>query len=111
MKRAECEVMRANDGGNEYFQIFTHLGEFVTYNDTVLGFDLQKLNLVDVESYSIKKQIPDVVLVRKSYPKIRSKRRQRYWKLQHIPKEDGEADMDDGEPAPKPKGKKKKKFG
>ena len=50
MKRAECEITRADDH-SEQFQIFTHLGEFLTYNDSVLGYDLKKLNLPDLEVY------------------------------------------------------------
>lgn len=94
MKRAECEIVRASDDG-DYFQVFTHLGEFITYNDSVLGYDLKKMNLGELEEYKnkhgLKRDFPDVILVKKFYPKIRSKRRQRFWKLKHLAKED---DMD-----------------
>jgi hypothetical protein len=36
-----------SDFGNndETFIINTHLGEFLNYNDTVLGYDLESMNL------------------------------------------------------------------
>ena len=109
MKRAECEVIRADANDDDYFQVFTHLGEFVTYNDSVLGYDLKKLNLAIFEEYKdkhgLKREFPDVVLVKKHYPKIRSKKRQRFWKLKHMIKEE---EMDTEEV---PAAKKKKQRG
>lgn len=61
-----------------------------------------------------KKDIPDLVLVRKAFPKYRKKNRERYWKLKHLNMEvdDGtqgiEAEAEDGTQAKK-RGKKQKK--
>lgn len=42
-----------------------------------------------------KKDIPDLVLVWKTYPKYRRKKRERYWKLKHLKMEvdDGNGDV------------------
>jgi len=58
-----------------------------------------------------KKDIPDLVLVRKAFPKYRKKNRERYWKLKHLNMEvdDGaagvEAEAEEGAPKVK-RGKK-----
>jgi hypothetical protein len=43
MKRVEVEVKRENDDGATTFITYSHLGEILTYNDAVLGYDLDKL--------------------------------------------------------------------
>jgi len=81
------------------------LGEILNYNDTVLGYDLEALNvneLVAEEMQGSKKDIPDLVLVRKSYPKYRRKERERYWKLKHLNMQTDEGELpminEDGHP-------------
>lgn len=39
-------------------------------------------------------QYPDVILVKKTFPKLRKRQRKRYWKLKHF--EDADPNMDDG---------------
>lgn len=47
----QVEVARVSDFGrnDRTFIVNTHLGEFLNYNDTVLGFDLDALNLMETE--------------------------------------------------------------
>jgi nonsense-mediated mRNA decay protein 3 len=70
----------------------THLGHYLHYNDAVLGYDVDKLNMNNVEEYETlnrnKKDLPDVVLVRKTYPRMRAKNKQRYWKMDKLEMED-----------------------
>jgi nonsense-mediated mRNA decay protein 3 len=86
----QVEVARTNDM-SQTFLVYTHLGDILNYNDTVLGYDLAGLNLnelEELENTKLKKSIPDVVLVRKSYPKTRAgqQKKKRIWKLKHLPK-------------------------
>ena len=72
------EVVRASEYGEDdkTFIVNTHLGNVVNYNDTVLGYDLNSLTLQELEDYENdsqlnKKELPDVVIVKKTYPKVR----------------------------------------
>jgi len=72
------EVVRASEYGEDdkTFIVNTHLGNVVNYNDTVLGYDLNSLTLQELEDYENdpqknKHELPDVVIVKKCYPKIR----------------------------------------
>lgn len=50
-KMVQVEVARASDFGknDKTFIINTHLGEVLNYNDTVLGYDLDAMNMTDLE--------------------------------------------------------------
>ena len=50
--------------------------------------------------------MPPIVLVKKTYPKYRKRRKHRLWKLKHLPKEEG---ADEDAEAVATKGKKKGK--
>lgn len=72
------EVVRASEYGEDdkTFIVNTHLGNVVNYNDTVLGYDLNALTLQELDDYENdpqknKHELPDVVIVKKSYPKVR----------------------------------------
>ncbi|CAI2387566.1 unnamed protein product [Moneuplotes crassus] len=114
-KFAEVEVQRYSEVGvndQTYFS-YTHLGEMLTYDDTVLGYDLESANFSDEQRDLLenkKKQTPDVVLIRKGYPKTRAKRKnkKRKWKLKHL-KADKQEDIDflDHLKSKAPKGSKK----
>jgi len=74
------EVVRASEFGQDdkSFIVNTHLGEFINYNDTVLGYDLNQMTLSELEDYvndsqKNKHELPDVVIVRKSFPRLRKK--------------------------------------
>jgi nonsense-mediated mRNA decay protein 3 len=86
----------------------THLGEQLNYNDTVLGFDLDAINLMQLDDIENDRdiQVPPVVLVKKTYPKFRKRQKHRLWKLKHLEKEDGNEAPQGGEDAPKPKKKR-----
>ena len=38
--------------------------------------------------------LPDVILVKKTFPKLRKRQKRRFWKLKHF--EDADPNMDDG---------------
>ena len=110
---ADVEVARTKDLGvnDEQFTVRSHLGNILKPGDSVLGYDLSTANLNDeyvnecqdvvgkgktsgkgkakAKSgggvYNKKVELPDVVLVRKHYPKMRSKPRARNWKLERLP--------------------------
>lgn len=83
-KLVEAEVQRDSDIGvtDKTYFTFTHLGDTLEFNNTVLAYDLEAAHL---EGFN-RDDFPDVVLVRKSYPKSRDKRKEkkRNWKLKHI---------------------------
>ena len=83
------EVARVADFGHndKTFIINTHLGETLNYNDTVLGFDLDAINLMQLDDLDHEIQVPPVVLVKKTYPKFRKRQKHRLWKLKHLEKD------------------------
>lgn len=88
------EVARASEFGSSdrTFIVNTFLGEFLNFNDTVLGYDLAQMTMSELEEYTNdnklnRHELPDVVLVRKSYPKVRKRQNTRIWKLNHLEKE------------------------
>lgn len=89
-KLVQVEVARASDFGvnNRTFIINTHLGEYLNYNDTVLGFDLEGLAMIELEDFerNSSRQFPPVVLVKKTYPKHRNRQKNRIWKLKNLNK-------------------------
>jgi hypothetical protein len=50
-KMVQVEVARVSDFGqnDKTFIINTHLGEILNFNDTVLGYDLEHINLIEFE--------------------------------------------------------------
>jgi len=91
-KMVQVEVARAEDYGrsDKTFIINTHLGEFINYNDTLLGYDLNAITLSEIEDYensaSTKNKLPDVVIARKCFPRVRKTQKKRIWKLKHLDK-------------------------
>lgn len=87
----EVEACRSKEFGEEdsTFTVQTHLGNQLNFNDYALGYDLERLNLVDLERLSNQKgvRIPEAVLVRKHFPKFRKRQKQRAWKLKHLTKD------------------------
>lgn len=91
---AEAQVARLVDFGRNDTVLITrtHLGNLLKPGDTCLGYDLAGANLCDPELERYRQlQLPDVVLVRKSYAERRRARRekgtapQRAWKLRRLP--------------------------
>jgi nonsense-mediated mRNA decay protein 3 len=75
-------------GDDGTFHTRTHLGAILQPGDTVLGYHLTKSNFNSDHYESLDAgRIPDVILVRKTYPNRRRKARPRNWKLRSIAKE------------------------
>jgi nonsense-mediated mRNA decay protein 3 len=87
----DVHVARMSDFGrnDEQFIARSHLGAILNPGDTVLGYDLARANYNndDFDKLAQSSGLPDVVLVRKSYPSRQKKRKQRNWKIQQLGKE------------------------
>lgn len=107
--------MRKQDFGvnNKTFIVKTHLGMHLKHNDSVLGYDIEALNMAEIDEvkHIYKDQHPDLVIVKKHYPKYRKKLAKRYWKLKHMPREEDEEmqGVEVAEEGAKPKKQKKGK--
>ncbi|KAK7043781.1 ribosome-binding protein [Paramarasmius palmivorus] len=76
---------------NQIFHTRTHLGSILQPGDTALGYFLTNANFNSDEFSSLSiSRIPDVILVKKTYPNRRKKNKPRNWKLRSIGKEEGE---------------------
>lgn len=89
----QVELQRVSDIGksDQTYLVNTHLGEVLNYNDSVLCYDLVNANFSEEIQESLekmKKDCPDVVVVKKHYPRMRRKNRKRYWKLDRMPMKD-----------------------
>jgi nonsense-mediated mRNA decay protein 3 len=79
---------------SQIYHTRTHLGSILQPGDTVMGYHLTNANFNNDEFAVLPSdRIPDVVLVKKSYPNRRKKNKTRNWKLKSIAKE---VDADDG---------------
>ncbi len=70
------EVARKEDFGvnDRTFIVNTHLGEVLNFNDTVLAYDLLNANISQIEDFQRNDLLlPDIILVKKTYPKYRKK--------------------------------------
>ena len=87
-RMVQVELARASDFGqnDRTYITHTHLGEFINFNDTVLCYDLNQMNLQEIEDFehTHKGMMPDVVIVRKAFPKIRKRQNKRIWKLNRL---------------------------
>jgi hypothetical protein len=92
MQMVSVEVCRKEDFGKDDLPTFllnTHLGTHLKYFDTVMGYDLENMALASLDKYQAehtkgKKHMPDVVLVKKAYPKLRKRGAMRYWKVDRL---------------------------
>ncbi|KAF8905182.1 NMD3 family-domain-containing protein [Gymnopilus junonius] len=76
---------------NQVYHTRTHLGAILQPGDTALGYFLTNANFNSDHFASLSQDyIPDIVLVKKTYPNRRKKNRTRNWKLRSIAKEAGE---------------------
>ncbi|CAM9129723.1 unnamed protein product [Choristocarpus tenellus] len=68
---AEVELARDDDlGKNDIrFTAVTHLGHLLRAGDSVMGYDMSAVNLPSGEGDSLLSSMPDVILVRKVYPR------------------------------------------
>jgi nonsense-mediated mRNA decay protein 3 len=72
----QVEIARKEDFGknDRTFIVNTHLGEILNFNDTVLGYDLLQNQTSDIDDFSkIDQYLPDIILVKKTYPKFRKR--------------------------------------
>ena len=76
---------------NQIFHTRTHLGSILQPGDTALGYFLTHANY-NSESFADlpPSRIPDIILVKKTYPNRRKKSKARNWRLRSIAKEAGE---------------------
>ena len=94
---ADAQVVRASGsgatagdedgmgGGDGIFHTRTHLGAILQPGDTVLGFHISRANYnSDAFEALDQSRVPDVVLVKKTYPNRRKKSKPRNWKLKSI---------------------------
>ena len=85
-RQVQVEIARSTDYGrnDKTFIVSTHLGEILNFGDTVLGYDMELANISDLDDYkNFDVQLPDVILVKKTFPKLRKRQKKRYWKLKH----------------------------
>ncbi|GAB00009.1 uncharacterized protein L969DRAFT_99961 [Mixia osmundae IAM 14324] len=69
----------------------THLGAVLKAGDTVMGYQLHSANFNNTAWDSLKTdRIPEVILVRKTYPNRAKKSKGRKWRLRSMAKEAGE---------------------
>lgn len=81
---AHVEVTRPGD--NQSFCCTTHLGHILKHGDTVLGYDLASLNSCELGDLEKQKYLPDVVLIRKTYPQ--KFKQNRIWKVKRMKMEE-----------------------
>ncbi|KFG79174.1 nonsense-mediated mRNA decay protein 3 [Metarhizium anisopliae] len=94
---SEATVARASDLGvnDKTYFTRTHLGNFLQPGDSAMGYLLTGTMFNNPEYEAIEESntysstIPDVVLVKKHYPR-RRKNRRRNWKLRRMGKDEGE---------------------
>ncbi|CAH0381717.1 unnamed protein product [Bemisia tabaci] len=86
---ADVWVVKASELGiNENpTHVRSHLGHLLKVGDSVLGYNLEDSNINDPHFDKLNKDyIPDVILVKKFYPRVITKRG---WKLKHIAEKEG----------------------
>ncbi|OQR81821.1 60S ribosomal export protein nmd3 [Thraustotheca clavata] len=68
---AVVEVARVSDFGfnDTTFHVTTHLGKYLSAGDTVKGYDLSVCNFGSSATYYLKEELPDIILVRRVFPK------------------------------------------
>ncbi|KDN52475.1 NMD3-domain-containing protein [Tilletiaria anomala UBC 951] len=70
----------------------THLGNLLQAGDQAMGYHLRVANFNSSDWDSLpSERMPDVVLVKKSYPDTKRRKNRRTWKLKTMAKEGGEA--------------------
>lgn len=90
-KKVSLTVARKEDFGSNdrSYCISCHLGDRINYNDTVLAYDLEQTNCVELDYMKERKgsfssQMPEIVVVKKCYPKNRKKTKKRNWKIKFL---------------------------
>ncbi len=90
---ATAEVCKSNDFSTTFFTK-THLGNVLAPGDHCMGYDLSTSNLNNDALQDLmnggKFELPDVILVKKSYPNARKKQKSRSWKVKTMQRVDDE---------------------
>lgn len=85
---AQVAPVSSSMSDDAIFHTRTHLGGVLRPGDTVLGYHVGTSNFNDPNFESMKQdRVPEVILVRKTYPNRRKKNKPRNWKLRSIAKE------------------------
>lgn len=93
IKFARLTVQPAKDDLKSVYQVDCHFGSILNCGDSVLGYDIKSMPIYeDLQMIKHQKTIPDVVLIRKHYPE-KAKKRRRFWKLDRLPVEMGQAQL------------------
>lgn len=84
---AEVTVAKSSDMGvnDKSYMVMTHLGSLLKVGDLVLGYDMLTSNL-DVDHKDLKGrkfELPDVILVNKTYPK-KHRAQRRNWRVRNL---------------------------
>ncbi|KAL7747682.1 ribosome-binding protein [Sorochytrium milnesiophthora] len=89
-KWALADVQVGRNSDDAVFWARSHLGNLLNPGDHVAGYDLTNVNFNNDEFEELSRRgrtgIPDVILVRKSYPNRRKANKQRQWKLKTLNK-------------------------
>ena len=91
---ADIWIVKASELGlhDNTIHTKTHMGHLLKPGDSVLGYNLEDANVNNVDFEKLpKEKIPEVILVKKYYGDLTTKRRN--WKLKHF--NDESAQMDD----------------
>lgn len=86
----DITIARLSDIGRNdtQFYIRSHLGKYLNPGDTVSGYDLTTGNFVEDDLSGMRGEpLPEIILVKKSYPNRRLTKKQRHWKLKALAKE------------------------
>jgi len=87
---ADVQVAKEADLGYNDTQYLgrTHLGNYLKPGDNVLGYDVANFNFNDEGIDELvrlsKKQLPDLILVKKYFPNRRKKQKPRHWQLKNL---------------------------
>lgn len=85
---ADMDIETDGSTADTIYHTRTHLGRYLQPGDTVKGYFLRHNNFNNPDFEALdQNRLPDIVLVKKSFPVRRKKNRRRNWKLKSIAKE------------------------
>ncbi|KAF9163887.1 hypothetical protein DFQ26_002044 [Actinomortierella ambigua] len=90
---ADIQVAKTSDFGRNDITYFarSHLGGILNPGDHVMGYDIASSNFNNDAFDALHRgSLPDVILIKKSYPAHRRRNRQRNWQLRQLAKEEEE---------------------
>jgi hypothetical protein len=62
-----------------------NLGNILNYNDTVMAYDLEHINNQEIDDFrNSHPNMPEIIIVKKVFPKYRKKHQKRNWKLKQL---------------------------